>query len=125
MTTTQTYLDTVYDDPTTVIEILQSYTIHQTGREDEGSALRRQQVHRPADARATTRSPNNWPSDWQRVPPYRAASRSHRVSDRAAGLDYAEGTIVMAMFTGVWLTGVSEAQTIECDKTKTNLDLLP
>ncbi|KAH8696271.1 hypothetical protein BGW36DRAFT_258180, partial [Talaromyces proteolyticus] len=46
-----------------------------------------------------------WPSHWRGIPAYREASRTHRVSDRAAGQDWVEGGIVTAMFSGVWMMG--------------------
>jgi hypothetical protein len=111
LSSTQTQLD-----PTTVRDVLRTYDTHHTGQQDETTTpttTTSEQDAPLAPAPEASSSdpvlPANWPSDWHRTPPYRAASRNHRVSDRAAGVDNVEGAMVMFMFTGVFLQGVRMA----------------
>jgi hypothetical protein len=93
-------------EPTTIRETLRVYDIHETGGEETSEEPTTETQTQPTEPVA--QPDPNWPSDWQRVPPYRPSSRSHRISDRAAGLDNTEATMVMVMFTGVWTYGVSK-----------------
>jgi hypothetical protein len=113
MSATRTHTQTT-TDPTNLRDLLRTYDTHLTGfADDEGRSNssseqqqqpQRTQAEEPASA---STPPRDWPSDWHGIPPYREASRHHRVADRAAGVDNAEGVMVMVMFTGVWLQGVS------------------
>lgn len=106
LSTTHTELD-----PTSVRDVLRTYDTHHTGTPEPSAAEEEQQQQTSTPESATTQSadenPQNWPSDWHRTPPYRAASRTHRVADRAAGVDNVEGAMVVFMFTGVFIQGVS------------------
>ncbi|RVX67510.1 hypothetical protein B0A52_08863 [Exophiala mesophila] len=95
--------------PTTVRDILQVYTVHETGvdqvtttRTRGKTSLKTQQVQAEAKRDA------NWPQDWRGMPSYRETSRSHRLADRPAGKDLAESVVVTVMFTGVFVAGVSQ-----------------
>ena len=102
MSQTQTILQ-----PATILETLRVYDVHETGHEDtpetHSSPTQNNGVEEPQSA---ARSDPNWPSNWRRIPAYRASSRTHRVADRVAGRDAAEGVMVLTMFHGVWLMGV-------------------
>ncbi|EXJ74259.1 uncharacterized protein A1O5_02555 [Cladophialophora psammophila CBS 110553] len=91
-------------EPTTVRETLRAYDIHHTGSDETLEPPTEQTQNQPQEG-PVSQPGSNWPSDWRRIPPYRPSSRSHRVSDRPAGLDRVEGTMVIVMFTGVWTYG--------------------
>ena len=91
-------------EPTTIRETLGVYNVHVTGHDETLDNRTNQSRHAPEEP--TTHSDPNWPSDWRRTPPYRASSRTHHVSDRAAGQDAVEGATVVMMFSGVWMMGV-------------------
>jgi hypothetical protein len=93
-------------EPTTVSETLRIYDVYETGREETSEPPLNRAQNGVEQAQSTTQPNENWPSDWRRVPPYRESSRTHRVSDRAAGRDVAEAAIVVTMFHGVWIMGV-------------------
>lgn len=93
-------------EPTTVSETLRIYDVYETGREGTSETSLNSAQNAVEQAQLTTQLNENWPSDWRRVPPYRESSRTHRVSDRAAGQDVAEAAIVVTMFHGVWIMGV-------------------
>ena len=99
MSSTQTQTE-----PTTVREVLRTYDTHYSEQREETASEPPIPVSTEADS--SEQSPTNWSSDWHRTPQYRAVSRTHRVSDRAAGVDNVEGTMVMGMFTGVYIQGV-------------------
>lgn len=101
MARTETFVE-----PTTVLETLRVYNVHESGS-DETPEPNASQTQSSSEASAQ-RSDLNWPSDWRRLPPYRESSRTHRVADRAAGQTNAEGALVVAMFTGVWLFSVRD-----------------
>ena len=102
MSQTQTILQ-----PATILETLRVYDVHETGHEEtpetHSSPTQNNGVEEPQFA---ARSDPNWPSNWRRIPAYRASSRTHQVADRVAGRDAAEGVMVVTMFHGVWLMGV-------------------
>lgn len=102
MSRTETVLE-----PTTILETLRVYDIHETGREEVAEAESSGTHHGVEQLQSSTPSDPNWPSDWRGMPPYRATSRTHRVSDRAAGQDAVESAFVITMFQGVWILGVS------------------
>ncbi|KAH8799726.1 hypothetical protein F5884DRAFT_115620 [Xylogone sp. PMI_703] len=93
-------------EPTTIRETLRVYDIHETGH-NETIAIHTTRNLNSTELPITLSNPNNWPSDWRRIPPYRASSRTHRVSDRAAGQNSMEAAIVIAMFSGVWMVGAA------------------
>lgn len=101
MSRTETVLE-----PTTILETLRVYDVHETGREETAEPRSIQPQNDLEQPQSTTQPDLNWPSDWRRMPPYRASSRTHRVSDRTAGQDAVESAIVVTMFHGVWLMGV-------------------
>lgn len=102
MSGTQTMLE-----PTTIRETLRVYDVHETGREETPETHPSlPQNSRVEQAQSTAHSDPSWPSDWRRIPAYRASSRIHRVADRTPGRDAVEGVVVVTMFHGVWLMGV-------------------
>jgi hypothetical protein len=101
MATTETLTD-----PATVGEVIRLYNVVETGQPEittQPSAIRPPSQN---NDQSTASSPRDWPSDWQRMPPYRAASRSHSWSERPAGVSTAEEVITTLMFAGVWTYGV-------------------
>lgn len=99
-------------EPTTLRETLRVYNVYETGHDEMLERSINQSRHAPEES--TTHSDPNWPSDWRRMPPYRASSRTHRVSDRAAGQDAVEGATVLMMFSGVWMMGVRKPAYTQC-----------
>lgn len=91
--------ETFTEEPRTIRETLRAYHVHETGVETSPAPRQTASQH-------TVPSERNWPSDWRRMPAYRETSRTHRVSDRAAGQDFVESGIVLTMFSGVWMMGV-------------------
>jgi hypothetical protein len=91
--------ETITEEPRTVRETLRAYDVLETGVET--SPIPSQNASQQA-----VQSERNWPSDWRRMPAYRETSRTHRVSDRAAGQGLVESGIVLTMFSGVWMMGV-------------------
>ncbi|KAG0649239.1 hypothetical protein D0Z07_4527 [Hyphodiscus hymeniophilus] len=101
MSRTQTVLE-----PTTILETLRVYDVHETGHVETSEAHSSlPQINGLEQPQSTAQSDPNWPSDWRRMPAYRESSRTHRVTDRAAGGDAVEGAIVVTVFHGVWLMG--------------------
>ncbi|KAI1613365.1 hypothetical protein EDD36DRAFT_465492 [Exophiala viscosa] len=90
-------------EPTTVRETLRVYDTHFTGDDDTAEDPTIQIQGHTEEHIALPDS--SWPSDWRRMPPYRPSSRSHRLSERPAGLNPVESTMVVVMFTGVWTYG--------------------
>lgn len=92
MTETTTRLE-----PTTLRDVLQVYTIHQTGEDiaTETSNDTRDFVSQP-----------DWPSDRRRIPPYRSTTRTYPLSERPGGVTTFEGVIVVVMFSGVYTVAV-------------------
>ena len=97
MSSTETLVDS-----STLRETLRAYVVHETGEETASDQTSRQ------NAPARIVSDPAWPSDWRRTPAYRETSRVHRILDRAAGTNAVESVMVVAMFAGVWVIGVSE-----------------
>ncbi|KAI1626438.1 hypothetical protein EDD37DRAFT_608003 [Exophiala viscosa] len=93
-------------EPTTVRETLRVYDTHFTGDDDTAEDPTIQIQGHTEEHIALPDS--SWPSDWRRMPPYRPSSRSHRLSERPAGFNPVESTMVVVMFTGVWTYGVSK-----------------
>jgi hypothetical protein len=93
-------------EPLTVRETLRVYDVYETGREETSEVPSSHDQNELEQTQSAIQSNGHWPSDWRRIPPYRESSRTHRVSDRAAGRDAAESAIVITMFHGVWIMGV-------------------
>lgn len=91
--------ETTTEEPRTIRETLRAYDVLETGVESSP-------VPSQTASRQPVQSQRDWPSDWRRMPAYRETSRTHRVSDRAAGQDLVESKIVLTMFSGVWMMGV-------------------
>lgn len=91
--------ETTTEEPRTIRETLHAYYVLETGVES-ASGPNQNTPQQPVQ------SERDWPADWRRMPAYREASRTHRVSDRAAGQDLVESGIVLTMFSGVWMMGV-------------------
>lgn len=114
MASTETVLE-----PTTLRETLRVYNVHESGQEEadaearaENEPSQQEQQRQESGQQDTRNADREWPSDWRRMPPYRESSRTHRVSDRAAGQDAVESAVVVTMFSGVWLLGVSHGHTM-------------
>ena len=108
---------------TSAHELLQAYNVHHTGTEDEERPEPQSSFRRPQQSQldslavsSSNRVPEPPPtqidpndvSTRRRVPPYRATSRDHDISQRAGGRDSTEAAVVQVMFIGVYMTGVSQ-----------------
>jgi hypothetical protein len=93
-------------DPVTVGEVIRLYNVIETGQPETTTQPSTIRSPSQSNDQPTASSPRTWPSDWQRMPHYRAASRSHGWSERPAGVSAAEEVIVTLMFAGVWIYGV-------------------
>ena len=108
-TTTQVFGGTVH-------ELLQAYNVHHTGYEER---LPPQHLLHPrldtrendsvqGEARFVQRQDQPLALESRRrVPAYRVTSREHALSSRPAGLNYVESTVVVVLFLGVYINGVS------------------
>ncbi len=107
-TTTQVFGGTVH-------ELLQAYNVHHTGHEEERppTHIRHPRLETSANApeqEAQLIQHQDQPralASRRRVPAYRATSREHALSSRPAGLNYVESTVVVVLFLGVYVIGVS------------------
>jgi hypothetical protein len=86
-----------------VRELLQAYDLHHSGTESSQS----QNVEATTHPRRQPENRPSWPSNRRRMPPYREASRSHRLADRPAGETTAGGVLITVMFLGVYVDAVS------------------
>ena len=102
MSQTQTTTESVTHEPTSIRQILQVYDIHQTGGPEasitSGWSVESEWPEQP--------QPPNWVSNYNRVPPRRESSRSHRFVNRPAGRDWGEASFIVMMFCGVNVVGV-------------------
>ena len=104
----------------TVHELLQAYNVHHTGHEEQTPPA--PQFHDPQaeagvhtseqqeEAQSSVQRHDHQPPELttrRRVPVYRATSRDHALSSRPAGLNYVESLVVVTLFLGVDVIGVS------------------
>ncbi|RDW85614.1 hypothetical protein BP5796_03939 [Coleophoma crateriformis] len=73
-------------------DVLQDYQIHLTG----GESIPVQQSHS-----AVVGNPANWPTDRNRIPPYRPINRHLDMEQRPLGSNAFENAFLFAMFSGV------------------------
>lgn len=91
----------------TLTAALADYTVHHTGSEDTptpppstSSPLASPQVSAPLN-------PPSWPTDHNRIPPYRPINTSLSFSERPIGSNAAESVVIAVMFMGVGVQAVS------------------
>lgn len=78
--------------------ILTDYEIHLTGSEN-GTTTQPPRLHQ--DQHSAAENPQNWPSDYRRVPDYRPINRELNYSERPLGNSTFEFLFLNVMFTGV------------------------
>jgi hypothetical protein len=103
MSQTQTTVDSVTYEPTSVRQILQVYNIHQTAGPAAASGTSGWSVDSQWHDQPQRQ---NWASEYNRIPPYREPSRSHRYFGRPAGRDWGEASFIVMMFSGVYVVSV-------------------
>jgi len=89
--------------------VLNDYKLHLTGYDDSNSTS---EPH--GSSILPTQNPPNWPTDRNRIPPYRPINRSLDPEERPRGSNAAEFVFINIMFTGVFLNAVSKRSTPEC-----------
>lgn len=91
----------------TVAQVLVDYDIHHSGQPDHPAEASAVEVNPRSQGQETRAIPNNWPSDYRRVPPYRPIDRNLDLSQRPLGSNRIETAFITVMFTGVYLNAVS------------------
>ena len=99
----------------TIHEVLQAYNTHHTGHEEPfpPPQLHHPQVEASEDSSSqgpqhdVDREQSQALATRRRVPPYRRTGREHAYSSRPGGLNWVEEVLVVTLFLGVYVTGVS------------------
>ncbi|KAL3422097.1 hypothetical protein PVAG01_06253 [Phlyctema vagabunda] len=78
-------------------QVLQDYKIRLTGAGEETEASAQEQQAAPVS------NPTNWPTDRNRVPPYRPINRNLNLQERSFGSNVPETIFLTIMFSGVAL----------------------
>lgn len=102
MSRTEVITETHTYEPTRLREVLRVYDIHQTENtntsQTSGWSLDAPWSEQPER--------QEWLSNYNRIPPYREPSRSHRYFGRPAGRTWGEANFVVMMFSGVYVVSV-------------------
>ncbi|KAL4876676.1 hypothetical protein BJY04DRAFT_199603 [Aspergillus karnatakaensis] len=83
--------------PASTVSILADYELHHSGAE---TSPNNNQSPQPSQ---TSAQPQDWPSEYRRVPPYRPINRNLDRAERAAGASVPEYIFIQSMLHGVWL----------------------
>lgn len=82
--------------------VLSDYKLHLTGYDDSNSTSESHESSMPQ-----TQNPPSWPTNRNRIPPYRPINRILDPEMRPRGSNAAEFIFINIMFTGVFLNAVS------------------
>lgn len=85
-------------------QVLEDYKIHLSG--DDKTAVSQSE----AASATVTVNPPNWPTDRNRVPPFRAINRHLDLEQRTLGSNAFETGFLIVMFSGVSLNAVSDPE---------------
>jgi hypothetical protein len=82
--------------------VLADYDLHHSGTSEEVDTS----LNTHSNQFAQTQNPSHWPTEYRRVPAYRAVNQELDQSERRVYLNRIEQVFVGVMFTGVFLQSV-------------------
>lgn len=88
--------------------VLTDYELHHSGAAGDDAASSSSSTQ--GSASSAPQNPPNWPTTSRRVPPYRPANVDRDQSEVRVYTHPAERAFIVTMFTGVFLTAVSNNQ---------------